>query len=89
MSVIESVIDIPAEYMGNIFGSFDANIKKIEQASGNSFEEIDKAVETASKPNATNEECSHAGKVFIRGAMRRSDLSLPPYRTGKLRIRYR
>ena len=35
-----------------------------EQASGNSFEEIDKAVETASKPNATNEECAHAGKVF-------------------------
>ena len=31
MSVIESVIDIPAEYMGNIFGSFDANIKKIEK----------------------------------------------------------
>ena len=31
MSVIESVIDIPAEYMGNIFGSFDANIKKIER----------------------------------------------------------
>ena len=37
----------------------------VEQASGNSFEEIDKAVETACKPNATNEECSHAGKVFI------------------------
>ena len=37
----------------------------VEQASGNTFEEIDKAVETASKPNATNEECSHAGKVFI------------------------
>ena len=37
----------------------------VERASGNSFEEIDKAVETASKPNATNEECSHAGKVFI------------------------
>ena len=36
----------------------------VEQASGNSFEEIDKAVETASKPNATNEECSHAGKLF-------------------------
>ena len=36
----------------------------VEQSSGNSFEEIDKAVETASKPNATNEECSHAGKVF-------------------------
>ncbi len=36
-----------------------------EQASGNSFEEIDKAVETASKPNATNEECAHAGKVFL------------------------
>ena len=36
----------------------------VEQASGNSFEEIDKAVETASKPNATNEECAHAGKVF-------------------------
>ena len=36
----------------------------VEQASGNTFEEIDKAVETASKPNATNEECSHAGKVF-------------------------
>lgn len=36
----------------------------VEQASGNSFEELDKAVETASKPNATNEECSHAGKVF-------------------------
>ena len=36
----------------------------VEQASGNSFEEIDKAVETACKPNATNEECSHAGKVF-------------------------
>ena len=36
----------------------------VEQASGNSFEEIDKAVETASKPNATNKECAHAGKVF-------------------------
>ena len=38
----------------------------VEQASGNTFEEIDKAVETASKPNATNEECSHAGKVFSK-----------------------
>lgn len=37
----------------------------VEQASGNSFEDIDKAVETASKPNATNEECVHAGKVFL------------------------
>ena len=36
----------------------------VEQARGNSCEEIDKAVETACKPNATNEECSHAGKVF-------------------------
>ena len=36
----------------------------VEQASGNSFEEIDKAVETATKPNVTNEECVHAGKVF-------------------------
>ena len=36
----------------------------VEQASGNTFEEIDKAVETASKPNGTNEECAHAGKVF-------------------------
>ena len=43
----------------------DVDVKyDVEQASGNSFEEIDKAVETASKPNATNEECSHAGKVF-------------------------
>lgn len=37
----------------------------VEQASGNSFEDIDKAVETASKPNATNDECVHAGKVFL------------------------
>ncbi len=36
----------------------------VEQASGSSFEEIDKAVETATKPNVTNEECVHAGKVF-------------------------
>lgn len=36
----------------------------VEQASGNSFEEIDKTVETASKQNATNKECAHAGKVF-------------------------
>ena len=36
----------------------------VEQASGNSFEEIDKAIETATKPNVTNEECVHAGKVF-------------------------
>ena len=36
----------------------------VEQASGNSFEEIDKAVKTASKQNATNKECAHAGKVF-------------------------
>lgn len=36
----------------------------VEQASGHSFEDIDKAVETASKPDATNEECGHAGKVF-------------------------
>lgn len=36
----------------------------VEQASGNSFEEIDKAIKTASKQNATNKECAHAGKVF-------------------------
>lgn len=36
----------------------------VEQASGNSFEEIDKAVKTVSKQNATNKECAHAGKVF-------------------------
>lgn len=36
----------------------------VEQASGNSFEEIGKAVDTVHKSDATNEECAHAGKVF-------------------------
>ena len=30
MSVIESIIDIPSEHIGNVFGSFDAYVKKIE-----------------------------------------------------------
>lgn len=31
MSVIENIIDIPAEHEKNVFGQFDANIKKIEK----------------------------------------------------------
>ncbi|MCI8955745.1 MAG: PhoH family protein [Eubacterium sp.] len=31
MSVIESIIDIPAEYEKTVFGQFDSNIKKIER----------------------------------------------------------
>ena len=31
MSVIENVMDIPAEHTSEIFGQFDANIKKIEK----------------------------------------------------------
>lgn len=31
MSVIESIIDIPAEHEKNVFGKFDENIKKIER----------------------------------------------------------
>ena len=32
MSVIESIIDIPAEYEKKVFGQFDFYIKKIERA---------------------------------------------------------
>ncbi len=31
MAVTETIIEIPVEYEGNIFGSFDANIRKIEK----------------------------------------------------------
>ena len=31
MSVIESIIDIPAEHEKKIYGNFDENIKKIER----------------------------------------------------------
>ena len=31
MSVIENIIDIPAEYEKTVFGQFDYNIKKIEK----------------------------------------------------------
>lgn len=32
MSIMETVLEIPAEHERNIFGSFDANIKKIERS---------------------------------------------------------
>lgn len=32
MSVIENIIDIPVEHVKNVFGQFDQNIKKIEEA---------------------------------------------------------
>jgi len=31
MSVIENIIDIPAQYSAAVFGQFDFNIKKIEK----------------------------------------------------------
>ena len=31
MSVIENIMDIPAQYTSEIFGQFDSNIKKIEK----------------------------------------------------------
>ena len=31
MSVIENIMNIPAEHEKNVFGSFDGNIKKIER----------------------------------------------------------
>ena len=34
MSLMETVIDIPAEHMSNVFGQFDAYMKKIERAFG-------------------------------------------------------
>ena len=32
MSVIQRIVDIPSEQISNVFGSFDANVKKIEKA---------------------------------------------------------
>ncbi|MCI9136213.1 MAG: PhoH family protein [Lachnospiraceae bacterium] len=32
MSLIETIIDIPAEHMSNVFGQFDAFLKKVERA---------------------------------------------------------
>ena len=31
MSIVETFVDIPTEYMGNIFGQFDEHLKKIER----------------------------------------------------------
>lgn len=31
MSIVETIIDIPAEHEGNVFGQFDSHVKKIEQ----------------------------------------------------------
>lgn len=59
----ETFTDTRIEDVGVKFDE-SADEPLVEQASGNSFEDIDKAVETASKTNATNEEYAHAGKVF-------------------------
>ena len=34
MSLMETTIDIPAEHMANVFGQFDAYMKKVERAFG-------------------------------------------------------
>ena len=34
MSLMETVIDIPVEHMSNVFGQFDAYMKKVERAFG-------------------------------------------------------
>ena len=34
MSLMETVINIPAEHMANVFGQFDAYMKKVERAFG-------------------------------------------------------
>lgn len=34
MSLMETVIDVPAEHMANVFGQFDAYMKKVERAFG-------------------------------------------------------
>ena len=64
------------EVMGGLMGAITEGLKGKKTEDGKDHDgdikdlddefkkEIDKAVETASKPNATNEECSHAGKVF-------------------------
>ncbi len=34
MSLMEKMIDIPAEHMANVFGQFDMHMKKVERAFG-------------------------------------------------------
>ena len=31
-SIVEKILDVPAEHESNVFGQFDANMKKIEKA---------------------------------------------------------
>lgn len=59
----EAFTDTRIEDVGVEYGDSEEE-PDVEQASGNSFEEIGKAVDTVHKSDATNEECAHAGKVF-------------------------
>lgn len=58
----EVSVDIPSEHMGNIFGQFDANIKKIERALGVTVVARDDAVKIMGERSA----CEGAKQIFLQ-----------------------
>ena len=60
MSIIETTIDIPMEHMQNVYGQFDAYLKKLERALGVTMVARDGALKLIGPERA----CRQAGPVF-------------------------
>lgn len=60
MSIIETTIDIPMEHMQNVYGQFDAYLKKLERALGVTMVARDGALKLIGPERA----CRRAGHVF-------------------------
>ncbi len=60
MSIIETTIDIPMEHMQNVYGQFDAHLKKLERALGVTMVARDGALKLIGPERA----CRQAGHVF-------------------------
>ncbi len=60
MSIIETTIDIPMEHMQNVYGQFDAYLKKLERALGVTMVARDGALKLIGPERA----CRQAGHVF-------------------------
>lgn len=62
MSMNEVSVDIPSEHMGNIFGQFDANIKKLERALGVTVVARDDAIKIMGEKEA----CEGAKQIVLQ-----------------------
>ena len=69
MSLNEVSLRIPTEHMANVFGQFDANIKKIERTLGVTVVVRDDQLKIIGTPQAAHRKCLNSCMSLQNGEM--------------------